>query len=58
MHKDLVSFSERGLKTIVMAMREIILDENVVKNGWDKLMIEDVESDLTLLGAVGIRDVL
>ena len=29
-----------------------------MKNGWDRITIKDVESDLTLLGATGVEDLL
>jgi magnesium-transporting ATPase (P-type) len=30
----------------------------LIKNGWDRLEIKDVESNLTLLGATGVEDLL
>ena len=41
-----------------MAMREITIGYDVVKNGWAKIQLKDVESELTIIGAIGIEDTL
>jgi len=60
---DIKNFAIKGWRTLVFGMKEISPQdgqslENILKDGWDQLKIEQVESNLTLLGATGVEDSL
>lgn len=43
----------KGLRTLCFAMKEMRGDED-----WENIKVEDVECDLTLLGATAVEDLL
>ena len=61
LQEDVDSFARKGLRTLVMGFKEMDLEQNQINEGlecWDDLPIASVESDLTLVGATGVEDLL
>jgi phospholipid-transporting ATPase len=61
--QDIKEFASKGLRTLAFGFKEVPLQSNesvefLLKNGWDRLTIEDVESNMNLLGATGVEDLL
>jgi len=52
---DLDDFAEQGLRTLVYGYKEMPdMDENEI----EELLVEDVETNITLLGVTGVEDLL
>ena len=63
MFDDVEHFSGQGLRTLVFAYRELdFLDDSalthVMKKGWSDLRQNEVEKELSILGATGVEDIL
>jgi len=61
--EDVEHFSGQGLRTLVFAYRELdFLSDSglihVMKKGWNALRQNQIEKDLTILGATGVEDIL
>lgn len=57
MFDDVEEFSAKGLRTLMFAMREIDA-ELLGKRNWQQVKPEEIETNLTLLGATGVEDLL
>lgn len=53
---DEEDFARRGLRTLYFGFKE--MQTPIDGKDWDNLTHEEVESDITLLGATGIEDLL
>jgi magnesium-transporting ATPase (P-type) len=63
LEQDIKAFAGQGLRTLAFGYKEMPLKDGesiefIMKNGWDRITMKDVESDLTLLGATGVEDLL
>ena len=61
LQEDVDNFARKGLRTLVLGYKEMDLEQNQINEGlecWDDLPIASVESDLTLVGATGVEDLL
>ena len=59
LERDIDDFASKGLRTLVFAYKEIISEVSInEETNWDEVLIENVESNLQLLGATGVEDLL
>ena len=62
--KDIEDFARKGLRTLVFAYKEITdipsINENVdaEETDWEHVSVKEIESNLILLGATGVEDLL
>ena len=59
LQQDIDSFARKGLRTLVFAYKEISPGNKIdFNNFYDDVTIDEIESDLKLLGATGVKDLL